>query len=116
MVMQILQQIEEGDSDMAAVWAIQASKCLAQVAIDGGNWDNGLLLLPEEDGLSAKPAFGGTEAEMRHVHSYRRGIKELKDGKGSIPFDKTDNKDKIIDPDGKGGKAGGKGQKGQTGK
>jgi hypothetical protein len=55
-------------------FAIQLAKCLHQLALDKGDWQNGLLLLPAPDALSA-PSLGGEEAELAVIQSYREAFK-----------------------------------------
>ena len=71
----------------ALALAVQASKALHQVAIDGGAWANVLLLIPLEGPVGAY-AFGGEEAVLADVYAYRKAIDEL-EAKTSKPSDAT---------------------------
>ena len=76
MLSEMLTLAEDGKVDHALALMVLMRRCLHQVALDQGSWQNALLLLPTKDPLMRSP-FGGTEAELEAVHSYRRALNEL---------------------------------------
>ena len=73
----VLQSMSEGETDYAMAFWVQSLKCLHQVALDGGGWHNGQLLIPEEDPL-APEEYGGSPKELMAAQSYRGALAELK--------------------------------------
>ncbi len=56
-------------------------QALHQCALDNGNWEAALLLLPGVDHLG-RPEFGGDQVAMSEIARYRRAMKELKKSHG----------------------------------
>ena len=76
---------------------------LHQVALDGGEWTNGQLLLPMADPMS-RPEFGAGEQAMVDIARYRRALRDLKkthNAKGEK--DEEDHGDHGADDGKKGG-------------
>lgn len=71
----------QGDHAHATAFACQLSKALLQVALDGGDWTNALLLIPVPDVLE-EVKFAGEEQEMIEVHGFRKAIREI-DSRGA---------------------------------
>jgi hypothetical protein len=89
MIGDILDHSLNGRHLVTSALLIQAQKCLLQMALDGGLWDNGRLLWPEPDPFE-QVEFGGLEEEMSRVHAYRKAINDLKSrgkGMGQSPDD-----------------------------
>jgi hypothetical protein len=74
---EIIQALDDGDSNEAAMLAIQSAKALHQVALDKGDWSNALLMIPLSDPIG-RADFGGEEEELVHVHGYRKALSDLK--------------------------------------
>ena len=72
---------KRGATDHLAAYLCQCRKALLQVALDGGDWHHGALLVPTPDPL-AQQAFGGEEYELEAIHAYSKALRELK-GKNS---------------------------------
>jgi hypothetical protein len=72
-----LQHWLEGRPQHMATYVCLLMQTLHQVALDGGSWDNAVLMLPSPDPLG-HPDFGGSQSMMTDVAAYRRGMKELK--------------------------------------
>ena len=71
-----LQLLHSGQTDHCLAYLCQCLKCLHQVAIDGGKWASGNLLLALSESTDFAH-FGGTEKEMVAVHGFQKSIKEL---------------------------------------
>ena len=79
---------------------VQCMKALYQVALDRGEWTNGILLWPGEDPIGGE-TFGGDPGEMRHVHTYRRSLHELRQHLARAPTDGHGNPEQqAADGDG----------------
>ena len=73
----ILEKIRRGETDLAAAWCVQGSRCIYQVALDRGVWSTASLLLPEQDPLVADSS-GGTLEELMAAHAWQSATAELK--------------------------------------
>ena len=97
---------------VAEAYLVQLLRALHQVAIDGGQWDTGTLLLPTPDPIY-RYQFGGTEEDLEVIAGYQDTIEKLRKQEwrppGNTDHDKDKDKDKDRPP--KGGKddKGGKG-------
>ena len=74
---EILFHYQLGEWEYAESLLVQLLKLLHQVAVDGGSWDNALLMWPTEDPVGQED-FGMEEHEMIAIHAYRRGLTDLK--------------------------------------
>ena len=72
-----LQHHVEGRDAHTGAFLALLCQCLHQVALDGGDWGSGALLLPSEDPLSRTP-FGGDEQALQEVYTYRKAMRDLK--------------------------------------
>ena len=77
MLSEVLQSWQSHRPAVAQAMLVQALKALHQVALDKGDWASATLLWPGEDPTVGEH-FGGSETEMRHVHSYRKSLSELR--------------------------------------
>ena len=66
-----------GDHNQAGAYMVQLLRALHQVALDGGTWNTGSLLLPKTDPLY-KNQCGGTEEELEAIVAYREAMQKLK--------------------------------------
>jgi hypothetical protein len=106
----ILQQLHEGRPVRAAALLVQFQKAVLQMALDNGSWDSASLLWPGGDPLGQRE-FGGTEAEMKAVHAYRKALQELRNRapKSESPR-QGDAGDDTAAGSGRGGKKGPRGR------
>jgi hypothetical protein len=86
-VMEVIRLLQDGDQAYGLAFAIQPAKCLCQVALGRGDWQNGLLFLPIPDAIGS-PSFGGEEAELSAIQSYRKASQDLKGKVGQKDKDK----------------------------
>jgi len=110
LILQEIIQLQLADDHIhATALTCQLSKALHQVAVDHGNWETALLLIPLPDAVGDTP-FGGDEEELESIHAYMKSLRELK-LKVSGQGDKVDKGDDEA-PEGqdtapkKGGKRG----------
>jgi hypothetical protein len=76
-LLEVIENLCRGNTDLATAQGIQLSKAILQVALDKGSWENAQLLLLGHNPL-ARQSFGGTERELEHVYAYRKALKELR--------------------------------------
>ena len=69
-VSHILRLSLKAENRRAEAYLVQLLRALHQVALDGGTWATGSLLLPTRDPLF-KQACGGTEEELEAIVSYQ---------------------------------------------
>jgi hypothetical protein len=74
---EILQARAEKRADVAMAMPVQLLKCVHQVALDGGNWQSGQMLLLHPAPL-APIDFGGEPEEMEAVYVHHKALAELK--------------------------------------
>ena len=79
LVMEALQFAVDGEPEMTALLLTQMAKALHQVALDGGDWVNAVMILQAvvPDPLR-RQQFGGDEGEMEDIQRYRRAVSDLK--------------------------------------
>ena len=100
MMSMVLEKLERGEPQLAAMWASQSSRALLQVGLDHGSWANASLMLPEADPLMPK-SFGGTPEMLMATHAYRTAINDLQ--KMKLPFEKENETEGGGPKDKKGG-------------
>jgi hypothetical protein len=106
----ILQQLHEGRTARAGALLVQFQKAVLQMALDNGCWDSASLLWPGGDPLGQRE-FGGTEAEMKAVHAYRKSLQELRSrGPKTDSPRLADTGDDAAAGTGRGGKKGPRGR------
>jgi hypothetical protein len=93
MISDILQAAIADDQAQVVGLSVQMLKCLHQVALDRGSWQQGQYLLPQADPL-APEEFGGDPSELRLVHRYTTALKDLKAKKIDGNSDSDDGEDK----------------------
>ena len=83
----ILQRLKSGDTSGAVVIVTQLKKAMHQVALDGGDWRTGALMVPVLDPLG-RSEFGGAEAEIEVISAYKRAMQELHRGHKFVQQDR----------------------------
>ena len=72
----MLSLAEMKQRDLLAATIVQMLKSVHQVALDGGGWQNAVLLRPWQDPLS-KELWAGEDQEMATAARYSRAIRDL---------------------------------------
>ncbi len=75
---------------------------LHQVALDGGDWHNGALILVRPDPMS-RPEFGASHETLTHIAARRRALAELRKKQTGANDVEKDDKD-ATEPKGKANK------------
>jgi len=90
LILQEIIQLQMADDHVhATALTCQLSKALHQVAVDHGNWETALLLIPLPDAIGDTP-FGGDEEELESIHAYMKSLRELKIKASNRDVDKGD--------------------------
>ena len=80
--------LEEKHEEVVA-FLIQLMKCIHQVVIDNGTWEDGVEFLPLADPLG-KAEFAGDESEIEAVASRREALATLRKSRKGLEKDKKD--------------------------
>ena len=97
LILQEVIQLQLADDHVhATALTCQLSKAIHQVAVDHGNWETALLLIPLPDAVGDTP-FGGDEDELESIHAYMKSLRELKLKVNSQADKGEDEKDDTVD-------------------
>lgn len=72
----------KGKKHVSEAYTVRLLRAIHQCCIDNGSWDSASLLFPGKDPCE-RNLFGGTEAELEAIVSYREALKKLQKGNPS---------------------------------